>query len=224
VNADYFELPAVPASASPSPVPSFFAVTGCKNTQLDPTATAAQCGSPYDTNRGNLEVVTAALDDTLTADNKTVRVQVAHLSPALAVTDGGTVSVTYGPLDAGLSQTLGAALQLGRIGPLSSLTLPASPADYTNDGVTVALVASDGTVAQSLWLPLATVARLSDPSQLPESLFHSPANYLFAVVGDPTAPEQLTLPDGGPNPAYDGRGLHVVAIPTTDPPPGDGGF
>jgi hypothetical protein len=41
--------------------------------------------------------------------------------------------------------------------------------------------------------------------------------YTFILVGDPTA-QQVTLSDGGLNPAYDGRGVHILAFPNVFTP------
>lgn len=68
-------------------------------------------------------------------------------------------------------------------------------------------------------LPLSVIDQLSSwgastaPGGSPIG-FVSGQSYTFIIIGDPVA-EQLPNPDGGPgiNPAWDGRGMHIVAFP-----------
>jgi hypothetical protein len=61
---------------------------------------------------------------------------------------------------------------------------------------------------------LAHVQTLSDPLQPPDAFFSSSTAFLFVVIGD-VSPERSKplLRNGNLNPEYDGRGLHVVALP-----------
>jgi hypothetical protein len=65
-------------------------------------------------------------------------------------------------------------------------------------------------------------------SSSPDGQFHNGASYTLVWMGDPTWNGNNTagtiLSDGGLNPAYDGRGLHLVAFPnvfTPIPAPGN---
>ncbi len=71
-----------------------------------------------------------------------------------------------------------------------------------------------------LAFPLSTIfalSRWSDSTASAPATFLNGVAYTFVLVGDPAAPPLAIQPDDGGaaslNPAYDGRGLHVVAFP-----------
>jgi len=64
-------------------------------------------------------------------------------------------------------------------------------------------------------LPLSVIHQLSTGAPPGDActLFVPGHSYTFVLVGDPTQ-AQLGLPDGGRNPSYDGRGVHIIAFPS----------
>lgn len=219
-NAEYFQLPDV------GPVPLadgsyLLAVTGCIPSLFDPAGSVARCGPQYTPAGGNLGVTTAKLDTSAHADPNQMGAQVAQLAPGIDdafLPDGGSdagVTVGYGPLgvdDAGAP--LASSLRYLGVSALVSREVPSAMTEglFASVGVTVSV---DGRATPALALTLAGIQKLSDPTELPDQFFKGQTSYLFAIVGDPTAPQQLTAPDGGLNASYDGHGLHVIALPTT---------
>jgi hypothetical protein len=65
---------------------------------------------------------------------------------------------------------------------------------------------------------LDSIAFVSNATVTPPAFYDVRKNFVFALVGDPNDPTSVQL-DGGRNPQFDGRGLHVVAIPYATPQP-----
>jgi hypothetical protein len=69
-------------------------------------------------------------------------------------------------------------------------------------------------------LPLTTIALLSSwtaTTVSPPNGFANGQTYTFLLTGDPYA-QPLLFPDGGTNPLYDGRGVHLLAFPNSSIP------
>jgi len=50
---------------------------------------------------------------------------------------------------------------------------------------------------------------------LPDTFLRQPAGFVIIMAGDPDpSVPQLRLQDGAVNADYDGRGLHLLALPT----------
>jgi hypothetical protein len=140
--------------------------------------------------------------------------QLAHLAPTLP-----RLAATYGAADGGVS--LGTAT-FGTVGP-QKVTLP-RPDDangmdlYGSRGVALSLAPADAGADASTNAPpfffssLAEIQQASDPSLPPNELFKAGASYLFVVTGDPNVPKTV---DGGANPDFPSRGLHVIALPAS---------
>ncbi len=147
--------------------------------------------------------------------------QLAHLAPTLP-----RLVATYGAADGGVS--LGSAT-FGTAGPaIRTLTRPDDAkgmGQYGSQGIALALAGPEdggvdaGPTSPFYFSSLAAIQQASDPALPPNELFKPGANYVFVVTGDPTVPKTI---DGGANPDYAGRGLHVIAI-RSSAPPGDGG-
>ncbi len=212
-NVEYFALPPITLHEGATAV---LVVSGCVPALFDKKASAARCGATYDEAKGNL---TATLTPLAMASPKSdaMSVHFAQLSAS-----AGAVRASFGTLaaDAGaIALTDGQAYLADPAAPVD-VPLPHDDAGallrYSTEGVTVE-AADDGGVL--LATDLATIQRLSSPSDVPSTFFARGA-YLFALVGDATDPDrQLTLPDGGANPTFDGTGLHVIAVPLGDGAP-----
>jgi hypothetical protein len=175
---------------------------------------------------GNLAVVTSSAEGEPLAEQGAIGVQLAQLSPSL---DGlGPSSISYGPLAPGADASSLALPTYPGLAEVSTFeTVPAAPG-YDGVGFAVGIPANDAGAAAQLVASLASVTRESDPSSLPADYLAPNKSYLFAIVGDPTsAAQQMTLADGAANPAYDGHGLHVIALNATSSagslPPDDAG-
>ncbi len=83
--------------------------------------------------------------------------------------------------------------------------------------------ATEYPVSNTIPIPISSIEEASGwPSTTSGSssdagVFVTGQTYTFIFMGDPAAP-QATLSDGGLNPAYDGRGLHIVAFPNVFKP------
>jgi hypothetical protein len=210
-NADYYELTATPPTPVADGVAYLVAIEGCLPNFFDDAGSVARCGAGYDPSTGNLNVVTADLPGLGASEQSTIGFQLAQLSPSLdSLLADAALSFQYGDLHPypaapypGLAPD--AAVLVGGI------PSPEASTDFGNVGLTLSVAD-----AALYTFSLAGITQESNPASLPVAYFAERNNYHFAVVGDVTsAAAQPTLPDGAPNPAYDGHGLHVVAFPTT---------
>ena len=138
-------------------------------------------------------------------------VQTALLSPALEQTlAGAAVSVSFGPT--GTAATLTQLQSDGVLAPSSPaiLSLGTDLAAFGTLGFGVDGPPGDAAAASHLWMSLAQAQSLVDPAADPRVYFGTGSTYLAAVIGDPNAP----APFQTSGPAYDGRGLHVLVLPS----------
>jgi hypothetical protein len=194
------------------------AIVGC----LPLNASAgASCGAGYSMTLGNLHATVMRLDEHRPAlADAPIALQIAHAAEGL-----GPITVNVDTLDASAPR-----LSYGEVAPSAAVTLsrPAL-ADYGKIEFTLHVAspssdAGDAGDAGTLALSLAAIERATAPGKLPTSFYQQDSNFVFVVLGDPSpAVAQITTPDGGVNPAYDGHGLHVIAIPTASLDLRDGG-
>ena len=98
-------------------------------------------------------------------------------------------------------------------GATTSVTLPLAEAGALSASFVLAQ-ASGPPVTQSL----GAIQFFQAPGSDPATYFTAPSAYFAAIVGDATdAAAPASLPDGAPNPAFDGHGLHVIAYPENGP-------
>jgi hypothetical protein len=231
---DFFAVGTMPAGTFSDGASYLVALTGC----LGGSGAAAACGNGYDGGT-NVALGVARLDTTTVIDGG-VGAQFAPRSTALEgevlLDDAGGVlhaAATSGVIpvfviDGGIVPL--AAADAGLFFGASTL-FPATVASVMVDPASasasfgVLLVPTDGGAPSTqpypsgdlFSSPLASIAALSAwPTWSTTSSGFGAASYTFVLVGDPFAPPPQTLAaDGGgaPNPAYDGRGLHFVAVP-----------
>jgi hypothetical protein len=210
------------------------AVTGCPKSNAAITYTKSQCGADYDPAVGNLVVRHIPLPGFQRNGTNALPTQVVHLSAPLDVARGtNDVHVTFGDLGSDVGATdVAASPELGLYSgaiPSSPVALPYAPdntAAYASVGFRVTV---DGTTTPLLEQSLATVQRLSSPTDVPPSYFAQASNYVLLLLGDPSPPK---LPDSGPDPD-ERKNLHFLAVPVVLPhadgggvdagTPGDGG-
>jgi hypothetical protein len=195
--ADFVKLPALPRSTFDANGTTLLAVTGSG-------ATLGMKGIPLD----GFPPAAPAMGG-----------QLAHLAPTLA-----RLVATYGAPDGG-GVPLGRASFGEASAPSASLPRPADGAMdlFGTRGVALANVASsdagdDASIGSTLpffFASLAEIQQASDPSLPPNELFRPGVGYVFVVVGDPAVSKSLG--DGGANPDWAGRGLHVIAIRSSAP-------
>ena len=214
---DYVTLPPIDGAKLGDGGAYLLAIVGCLPLNANP---GASCGAGYSATLGNLRAVVMRLDERRPAlANSPIAFQFAHAAPAL-----GFVSVTVDTLDGGA-----VGLAFNAVAPPSALTLPRPTlADYGKIDVTLHLFSGDGGADSSapttLAMSLASIERATAPGKLPNAFYEQDSNFVFVVLGDPSADvAQISTPDGGANPAYDGHGLHVIAIPSASIDAHDGG-
>jgi hypothetical protein len=143
-----------------------------------------------------------------------MHVQLAQLSAGVNAL--GAISATYGQLAPGGDASALVVPAYRALAPAVFEAVPATSAADDGVGVALSLPATEAGPAEQLAFSLSSITRESDPSQLPSSYLQGRNSYLFAVIGDPSsAAAQMSLPDGAANPAYDGHGLHVIALRAT---------
>ena len=205
-NYDYFELP--PVVIPPLGGGLALAIEGCVPFGVVP-GSSAQCGDSYDGGAiGNLSAEVAPLAP---SGAGVWTVQVAQLSPSfaaeMAAGDAGAPALAY------VDPATDASVPLSP-SPLSGGFLPLVTLPLGDAGVLSAYLALAPGSAPALTESLAAIQFFQSPSSNPTTYFEAPSTYLVAIVGDATdAAAPASLPDGAPNPAFDGHGLHVIAYP-----------
>lgn len=199
-------------------------MSGCLGQQADDPGSVERCGTGFDAVEGNLETHLLSFFPADASEPDKVGILVAQLSPSidatLAASTQGELLVELGDLGDPSSRRLLTSNQpLMTVQPPVSaawLDLPAGLDGYGNKGFVAQVVDGPTVVRASVSLSLADVQALSEPSSLPEAYYGSSRSFVFALMGDVTAePASAGTPGGGLNPDYDGRGLHILAIPTT---------
>jgi hypothetical protein len=213
---EYFQLAsAIPAGTLTAGGTYLLAIIGCTPAADDTTGTtsAAKCGSDYAPTFGNLSAVVTRLD--ALASGSPTLAAFAQLAPAIdgvLLADAGagaSVQATYGPLDAASGTDLHAGAY-PTMGSPASIQLPTDLAGFASTGVVAQVTApsADGGPLLELTMSLADIARLSAPAEPPNNYYGTAAGFVFALVGDPTY-----TPEAGAAGGYDGRTLHVLALP-----------
>ena len=93
------------------------------------------------------------------------------------------------------------------------MSRPGDLADYGRMGFSLVAKESAGASETVLRATLADVQRVTSPYEMPDAFFTGSNGFLLIFVGDITQSEPWLQPDGAWNPDYDGRGLHLLAIP-----------
>jgi hypothetical protein len=216
------KLMMIPGAASAD----LFVIRGC----VGNNGSTERCGADY-TAGGNLRI-TASSPFLLSPDpiaEGSVHLTVAQLSESAqslwTVEAGPGMLLTYGALgdpDAGVA-LLGTP-EFGTVMPAQPVPVPTlGDADlpaFAQQGFTLSTTSGDGGFGPRQAFSLAQVQGISSPTELPPSFWNGSWHFLIALVGDATmSAAQVTLPDGGDNPTFDGYGLHVVAVPLQTRPP-----
>jgi hypothetical protein len=214
-GADYFDLGPVSIRGGATNV---IVVDGCIGAGLSPTASKTSCGPSWDitATAGNLSVQSFTLASFDVADGGLAAVQAALLSPGFAelIPEGGTATISLAALSEGgagtdIVQTIGKVSGEGQVFPSAPVLLPVGGglASYADLGLRLDVAGADaGTL--SLFLTLAQIQELADPTADPRIFYGNPGTYLVGIVGDPGGvPPFTTTAEGG---TYDGTGLHFV--------------
>ena len=230
LGTDYFLIGQVPAGTFADGTTELVALAGCLPQAVDSNASTARCGSSYDPTGGNLALQYYTLDTTSMPGTSSFGLQVVHAASAL---DGVLSQVGGGVPVAEIFEVIGSDAG-AQTTPLGPITFPATNGheqatptaaqintasifgDLNGNRALVSSVTDAGAVYQFA-LPLGVVGQLSvgdNPPTKPDGgpYFTAGENYTFVLLGDPTA-QQLVGLDGGPNGAYQGYGLHLVAFP-----------
>jgi hypothetical protein len=215
LNADYWPLGSLGSLLVGGT--NVVAIEGCLGAD-DPLASPERCGPTWNAATGNLhlevvQVPSAALDDA------GLMVQAAQLSPGLQalVGDASSTSVSFGPQeDAAMP-----IAQLANEGDLlpslpTAVALSGGLSTFGQLGFAVDVAGANASAAGHLWMSLAQAQQLVSPAQDPTAYYGAGGTYVVAVLGDPNAPHAFaTNADGG----YDGRGLHLLLLPTAQTSP-----
>jgi hypothetical protein len=218
-NTDYFDLGTVSIERGAS---NIIVVDGCFGAGLSPTASTTSCGPSWDggSTAGNLSVQSLVVGSSSAGDGGGPFVQLAQLSPGLAelLPEGGTATVSLATLGAdggsgtGSVQTIAQVSAEGQVFPYApvALTIGGGLSSYANVGLRLDVAATGGgdAGALSLFLTLAQIQELADPTADPRVFYGAGGTYLLGIVGDPKGVPPFTVtPEGG---TYDGTGLHFV--------------
>jgi hypothetical protein len=213
-NAEYWQLPGIAVQAGATNIVS---IEGCSGSELYPEAGPRQCGSTWGEIYGNLNARVVPVLEEAPLDSGLFMVQATQLSPGLMALQGdsGTTAVSFGVVD-----DSGASIaELARVGDLVpalpvALTLPAGLPTFGRYGFAIDVGADQAGGAGHLWMSLAQAQDLVAPEQPPNVYYGGTGRYVVAVLGDPQAPHAY---DTSADASYDGRGLHLLVLPTTGP-------
>jgi hypothetical protein len=75
-----------------------------------------------------------------------------------------------------------------------------------------------GTKPDTFGQSLDSIAFVADPTVTPPTFYGVRENFVFALVGDPTDASSVNA-QGGRNPQFDRKGLHIAAVPYATPQP-----
>ncbi|MBX3223915.1 MAG: hypothetical protein KF795_25605 [Labilithrix sp.] len=224
-NSDYYEAGELTTPLGVENV-SLLAIAGCGGlSYLNALGVpASDCGAGYDGVYGSLEAKTLALLPSIVATERSLPVQIVHLSTLLddSRATGERLEVTFGAFeDAGagaLEQSV--AVDPPLFDPSAPVTLSldqTTESMYGTHGFRIARVPEgDGTATFTFDQSLAEVQQLSSPRAVPTTYYLSASNYVLLLLGDPRiAP---TFADGGTNPTFDRRrAVHLLAVPVKEP-------
>jgi hypothetical protein len=217
LNADYWPVGFIaPGQVQPGET-NIVAVAGCLNHD-DPLASVDRCGPTWNPATGNLHLDVVPIAGTFAVADAggTLMVQAAQLSPGLQSLQGdsGPTVVSFG--SQGDASTIAQLAQEDDLLPATpvAVSLQGGLAAYGQLGFGVDVPGAGAGSAGHLWMSLAQAQDLVSPAQDP-SVYYAGGPYVVAVVGDPYAPHAFAGGDGG----YDGKGLHVLVLPTAGQAP-----
>jgi hypothetical protein len=213
---DYWEVGSIQPGDLRAGATNIVAISGCLGAD-DSLASADRCGPTWNSATGNLHLDVVPVASAAAADDAggQLTVQAAQLSPGLQSLEGDAGAlITFGVQgDASLIAQLD---QEGDLLPASPVAvfLPGGLAQYGQLGFGVDVQGAAAGGAGHLWMSLAQAQQLVSPAQDP-SVYYAGGPYVVAVLGDPNAPHAFGSGDGG----YDGKGLHVLVLPTAPQTP-----
>ena len=180
----------------------------------DDTLSDLVCGEDFDPTQGNLSIRTTGASPALYAEPTTAYLVPMHVSPSLAAYQNeSSLELTFGLLGDTSTSILSANVpfEVATLDP-SPFTPPANLPRFGDTGFTLAKVdaASDRTLL--LEASLAHVQQVTSPFDTPDAFFTGANGFFLVLLGDVSGSDPW-LVSGTWNPAYDGRGLHALALP-----------
>jgi hypothetical protein len=180
----------------------------------DDTLSDLVCGEDFDPTQGNLSIRTTGASPALYAEPTTAYVVPMHLSPSLAAYQNeSSLELTFGLLGDTSTSILSpnVPFEVATLDP-SPFTPPADLPRFADTGFTLAKV--DATSDRTLLLEasLAHVQQVTSPFDTPDAFFTGANGFFLVLLGDVSGSDPW-LVNGTWNPAYDGRGLHALALP-----------
>jgi hypothetical protein len=193
-------------------------ISGCGNQFFvgDPRVNVAQadCGANYDPAKGNLTIKTVSLPPVTPATNKSIPVELVHMSFLLeGQKNGSALTVQFGTLAGPTTTTVAVDPQLFQNGTDTMLSVDQTDeAVYAQQGFRVLLgPVGGGPATFQKDLTLADVQSLSSPREVPSDYYTVASNYALLLLGDPRITNDAR------------RGVHLLAVPVLDPAQLDAG-
>ena len=180
----------------------------------DDTLSDTVCGGDFNPTDGNLAIKTLGASPVLYGEPTTAYVVPMHVSPSLAAYQNeSSLELTFGPLGDTTTSVLSANVpfETASSDP-SAFTPPADLPRFADTGFTLSKVDSSSNRTVLLEASLAHVQKVTSPFDTPNAFFTGANGFFFVLLGDVSASEPW-LVSGSWNPAYDGRGLHALALP-----------
>ncbi len=179
----------------------------------DATLSEEVCGGGFDPTDGNLAIRSIGASPKLNMEPTSASIVPVHISPSLsAFQPDHSLELTYGRFGIENPFVLSADVPFETApsfpGPFSA---PSDLERFADTGFSLSKVGpGDRTVL--LDASLAHVQQVTSPYEMPDTFFTGANGFFLVLVGDVSESEPWLL-DGAWNPAYDGRGLHALALP-----------
>ncbi len=186
-------------------------LAGCR---ADDTLSDDVCGESFNPADGNLSIRTMGASPVLYAEPTTAHVVPMHVSPSLAAYQNeSSLELTFGPLGDTNTSVLSANVpfETATADP-SPFTPPGDLQRFADRGFTLSKVDASSNRTILLEASLAHVQKVTSPFDTPDAFFTEANGFFFVLLGDVSASEPW-LVSGSWNSAYDGRGLHALALP-----------
>ena len=186
-------------------------IDGCR---ADASFTEALCGADYDPGQGNLRARVEGFSPVFNMEPSTSFLYPVQVSPALT-----SLQLANQKLE--LTHEYGTEQKVVTSDVESDLpsvdfhefTPPAKLVDYGTETFTLTAKENAADDVDLLKASLSDIQRVSAPYDAPDAFFTGANGFVLMLVGDTSASTaSWLLQDGTWNPAYDGRGLHALAL------------
>jgi hypothetical protein len=186
-------------------------IDGCR---ADASFTETLCGTGYDSGQGNLRARVEGFSPAFDMEPSTSFLYPVQVSPALTALQQANKALELTHEDGTEKKVVTGDVESDLVSAdFHEFTPPAELGDYGTETFTLTAKENAANDVDLLKASLSNIQRVSAPYDAPDAFFTGANGFLLMFVGDTSAStESWLLQDGTWNPAYDGRGLHALAL------------